>query len=38
MYADIEGELKVLKNGNFIQMDKGERHRLIGLEYCGIIA
>lgn len=36
--TDIEGELKTLKDGDFIQMDKGERHRLIGLDSWGIVA
>ena len=36
--SDTEGELKTLVNGDFIQMDKGERHRLIGLDSWGVIA
>lgn len=36
--TDVEGELKTLKNDDFIQMDKGERHRLIGLDSWGVIA
>ena len=36
--TDVEGELKTLNNGDFIKMDKGERHRLIGLESWGVIA
>lgn len=36
--TDIEGELQQLKQGAFIQMDKGERHRLIGLDSWGIVA
>ncbi|CAA9198003.1 hypothetical protein FLA105534_01915 [Flavobacterium bizetiae] len=36
--TDEEGELKTLQNGDFIQMDKGERHRLIGLDSWGVIA
>ncbi|GGE95967.1 phosphoheptose isomerase [Flavobacterium limi] len=36
--TDAEGELKTLKNDDFIQMDKGERHRLIGLDSWGVIA
>jgi mannose-6-phosphate isomerase len=36
--TDIEGELKTLNNDDFIQMDKGERHRLIGLDSWGVIA
>lgn len=36
--TDVEGDLKTLQNGDFIKMDKGERHRLIGLDSWGIIA
>lgn len=36
--TDIEGELKVLDNDDFIKMDKGQRHRLIGLDSWGVIA
>jgi len=36
--TDVEGDLKTLNNGDFIKMDKGERHRLIGLDSWGIIA
>jgi mannose-6-phosphate isomerase len=35
---DEEGEIKELQPGTFIQMDKGERHRLIGLDSWGIVA
>ncbi len=31
-------EVKVLESGSFIQMDKGERHRLIGLDGWGVVA
>jgi mannose-6-phosphate isomerase len=31
-------EIKVLESGSFIQMDKGERHRLIGLDSWGVVA
>ena len=31
-------EVKVLESGSFIQMDTGERHRLIGLSDWGIVA
>jgi mannose-6-phosphate isomerase len=31
-------EIKVLESGSFIQMDKGERHRLIGLDGWGVVA
>ncbi|RVT71999.1 phosphoheptose isomerase [Flavobacterium sufflavum] len=36
--SDEEGELQQLNQGAFIQMDKGERHRLIGLDSWGIVA
>ena len=36
--TDVEGELKILHNDDFIKMDKGERHRLIGLDTWGVIA
>lgn len=36
--TDEEGELKELSADSFIQMDKGERHRLIGLDSWGIVA
>lgn len=36
--TDEEGEIKELASGSFIQMDKGERHRLIGLNSWGIVA
>ena len=31
-------EVKVLESGSFIQMDTGERHRLIGLDSWGVVA
>jgi mannose-6-phosphate isomerase len=31
-------EVRVLESGSFIQMDKGERHRLIGLDGWGVVA
>ena len=31
-------EVKILESGSFIQMNKGERHRLIGLEGWGVVA
>lgn len=37
-YTDEEGVLRELTSGTFIQMDKGERHRLIGLESWGVVA
>ena len=36
--TDQEGEMQQLSPGTFIQMDKGERHRLIGLDSWGIVA
>lgn len=37
--TDVETEeVKVLESGSFIQMDTGERHRLIGLSGWGIVA
>jgi len=36
--TDEEGEIQELTSGAFIQMDKGERHRLIGLDSWGIVA
>ncbi|MBA0883898.1 cupin domain-containing protein [Flavobacterium undicola] len=36
--TDEEGELQQLNQGSFIQMNKGERHRLIGLGSWGIVA
>ncbi|TRX00181.1 cupin domain-containing protein [Flavobacterium gawalongense] len=36
--TDEEGEIQELTPGTFIQMDKGERHRLIGLDSWGIVA
>lgn len=36
--TDEEGEIQELSMGNFIQLDKGERHRLIGLDSWGIVA
>jgi mannose-6-phosphate isomerase len=36
---DVEPqEVKILESDSFIQMDKGERHRLIGLDNWGIVA
>ena len=31
-------EVKTLESGSFIQLDKGERHRLIGLDAWGVVA
>ncbi len=36
--TDEEGEIQELSSGKFIQLDKGERHRLIGLDSWGIVA
>lgn len=36
--TDEEGEVQQLSPGTFIQMNKGERHRLIGLDSWGIVA
>ncbi|SDI05796.1 mannose-6-phosphate isomerase, type 2 [Flavobacterium omnivorum] len=36
--TDEEGKIKQLIPGNFIQLEKGERHRLIGLDSWGIVA
>lgn len=36
--TDEEGEIQELSPGTFIQMDKGERHRLIGLDSWGVVA
>ncbi|MFC6269853.1 cupin domain-containing protein [Frigoriflavimonas asaccharolytica] len=36
--TDEEGELQELVSGAFIKMDKGERHRLVGLDSWGIVA
>ncbi|PVX47464.1 mannose-6-phosphate isomerase type 2 [Flavobacterium sp. 103] len=36
--TDEEGEIQELGPSTFIQIDKGERHRLIGLESWGVVA
>jgi mannose-6-phosphate isomerase len=36
--TDEEKELQILDPGQFIQMNKGERHRLTGLDSWGIVA
>jgi hypothetical protein len=36
--TDEEGEIQDLVSGAFIQLEKGERHRLIGLDSWGIVA
>jgi mannose-6-phosphate isomerase len=35
---DAEGPLQVLEAGAFVQMNTGERHRLIGLDGWGVVA
>ncbi|UQD56129.1 phosphoheptose isomerase [Flavobacterium sp. K5-23] len=35
---DTPGQLEVLKKGDFITLQQGERHRLVGLEDWGVIA
>lgn len=36
--SDEEGLMQELGPGNFIRLDKGERHRLVGLDSWGVIA
>lgn len=36
--TDEEHELKTLKQGEYIRLAQGERHRLIGLEKFGVVA
>ncbi|NGY36854.1 phosphoheptose isomerase [Flavobacterium sp. XN-5] len=36
--TDEEGDIQEFKPGTFVQMNKGERHRLIGLNSWGIVA
>jgi mannose-6-phosphate isomerase len=36
--TDVEKETKHLKNGDIIQLEQGERHRLVGLNDWGVIA
>lgn len=35
---DVQGQLEVLKKGDTITLQQGERHRLVGLEYWGVVA
>lgn len=35
---DVQGQLEVLKKGDTITLQQGERHRLVGLEDWGVIA
>lgn len=37
-FTDEEGELKVLKEGDQIELHQGERHRLVGLDDWGVVA
>jgi len=37
-HTDIESEKKILLTGEVIELEKGERHRLIGLQDWGIVA
>lgn len=36
--TDEQGDLKVLKKGDVIQLDQGERHRLVGLNDWAVVA
>lgn len=36
--TDVEGELEVLTPGDVIKLDKGERHRLVGLNDWSVLA
>ena len=35
---DVQGQLEVLKKGDTITLQQGERHRLVGLEDWGVVA
>jgi mannose-6-phosphate isomerase len=35
---DVQGELEVLKKGDTITLQQGERHRLVGLDDWGVVA
>ena len=35
---DVQGQLEVLKKGDTITLQQGERHRLVGLEEWGVVA
>lgn len=35
---DNQGQLEILKKGDFITLQQGERHRLVGLEEWGVVA
>ena len=36
--TDVEGQFKRLKPGDEIKLEKGERHRLVGLKEWGVVA
>ena len=36
--TDEEGEMKILKPGDYITLKQGERHRLVGLQEWGVLA
>jgi mannose-6-phosphate isomerase len=36
--TDEQGDTQVLENGSFIKLEKGERHRLMGLDNWGIVS
>ncbi len=35
---DIQGQVEILKKGDYITLQQGERHRLVGLEDWGVVA
>jgi len=37
-FTDEEGEMIIYKEGDFIKLEQGERHRLVGLEKSSVIA
>ena len=36
-FDDTEGSIQLYKTGETITLEKGERHRLVGLEHWGIV-
>jgi mannose-6-phosphate isomerase-like protein (cupin superfamily) len=36
--TDIQGAVRILKEGEAIELSQGERHRLVGLETWGVVA
>ena len=36
--TDAEGDLQILKPGDIVELEQGERHRLVGLEDWGVVA